>query len=247
MKPRLSILTILVIFLTPVLLRAQILKPATWDIHLSKTEIKAGEELEIIFNAAIDDKWYLYANDFDPDCGPILAELKFEESKNFELLGELKAIDPIEKHEEVFGCDVKIFKKKGQFRQRVRVTGTPVSIAGSIEGQVCTEIDGSCVNFVEDFAFNDLLVTGTFSPGKKSEPSPKVEEKATPPQRADKGELARPDTVQTAQVTENFAGPNKGPILDPAILEGIGWNRRSKKPIDFSEFSERHTACSKVL
>src|SRR5690606_38652652 len=145
MKLRLRTLTVFVLLISPFLLRAQLLKPAKWNIQLSKTQAKGGDEIEIIFNATIDDNWYLYANDFDPDCGPILAELEFPETINFELVGDLKAIDPLEKHEEIFDCPVKIFKKHGQFRQRIRVLSGPLSISGSIEGQVCTEVDGSCV------------------------------------------------------------------------------------------------------
>jgi thiol:disulfide interchange protein DsbD len=166
----LKLLILILVGLAPVA-QAQILTPATWEIELSKTDLKAGDEIDIIFKATIDDKWYLYANDFDPDCGPLVTEVKFSNTKNFQLAEGLKAINSIPKHDEIFDCDVKIFKKKGEFRQRIRVLGSPLSIEGSIEGQVCTEIEGKCVNFATDFSFANLTVSG--SPQAQAEPPAK--------------------------------------------------------------------------
>nr|HNH58818.1 disulfide bond formation protein DsbD [Cyclobacteriaceae bacterium] len=56
---------------------AQVLEPAKWSWESSKKTVKVGEELEIIFKVSIDDNWYMYANDFDPECGPLLTEVKF--------------------------------------------------------------------------------------------------------------------------------------------------------------------------
>src|SRR5690349_10680509 len=132
MKPGLrSILALL--FVLPSITQAQILKPVKWNIQLSNTSPKAGEEIEVIFRATIDDVWYLYANGFDPDCGPMITEVVIENPRNFELAGDLKSINPVAKHDEIFDCDVKIFKKTGEFRQRIRVLGNPLSIAGTIE------------------------------------------------------------------------------------------------------------------
>src|SRR5690606_6078836 len=102
-------------------------------------------------------------NDFDPDCGPLLTTIRLDENVNFEPVGELKAINAVTKRDEVFGCDVKIFKKKGEFRQRIKLKGGPVTIAGVIEGQVCTEIDGKCVPSEEDFSFLNLGVADAVS------------------------------------------------------------------------------------
>src|SRR5688572_32340178 len=115
MKPILRKLLLLFVFLLAFLLRAQIPTPTTWEIKLSETDVKVGDEIEIVFTATIDDVWYLYANDFDPDCGPLLTEVRFEGIKNFESVGSLKAINSVSKHDEIFDCEVKVFKKKGEF------------------------------------------------------------------------------------------------------------------------------------
>ena len=153
--------------------QAQILQPAHWTTEISKEHVSIGDEVELIFHAKIDANWYLYANDFDPDCGPLLTTLEFSDTKNFVLVGGLKSINPLPKHDEVFDCDVKIFKKTAEFRQKVKVTGSPLKISGSIQGQVCTEVDGKCVPFEEDFVFDVMLKAR--SEKQKADEKPEVE------------------------------------------------------------------------
>lgn len=225
MNPIFARLTVLLVCLTPLFTRAQILTPTTWEIRVSETSVKAGEEIDVIFQATIDDVWYLYANDFDPDCGPLLTEVQFAEIKNFELVGALKAINPLPKHDEIFDCDVKVFKKKGEFRQRIKVLASPLNIAGSIEGQVCTEIDGKCVSFEADFSFQNIAVSGSPKVQKAQDQS-RIEK--TPADQPDelkteavKGAVAEKDSLQNQPVVLPAQyGANQGPVLDPSILEG---------------------------
>lgn len=192
------------------LLQAQILKPAKWKFTVTADNAKAGEEIELVFNATIDETWYMYANDFDPDCGPMLTIVEFTDSKNFQLVGNLKSINPAAKHDEVFDCDIKYFKKKAEFRQKIKVLGSPLKISGSISGQVCTEIDGKCIPFEEDFSFNQIQVTG------KTE--------AVKPIAAETKQTVlsiSPDTTLAISlpVTPQAYGENKGPILDPLLIK----------------------------
>lgn len=208
------------VMLLPLSVEAQILTPATWNIQLSETNPKAGDEIEIIFNAAIDDVWYLYATDFDPDCGPLVTEVHFENPTNFLVVGELKAIDAVAKHDEIFDCDVKVFKKKGEFRQRIKVLRGPLTISGSIEAQVCTEIDGKCINVEEDFAFSNIAVGGKAAGDDKRIEKPgdnKPDEKTETASSPD-GELSQ-STQTRSQPSATFSEVT-GPVLDPAILEG---------------------------
>ena len=207
---------------------AQVLTPVKWEVSLSKTSLRAGDEVDLVFKAAIDEVWYLYANDFDPDCGPLLTEIKFENQKNFQSVGPLKAINSISKHDKIFDCDVKIFKKTGEFRQRIKVTGSPVTIAGSIQGQVCTEIDGKCVSFEEDFSFENLAVTGAAAV--------KPDEKILPERNAVTPPVATRDAAQNTEVKQDSAKTTQsdaaayqaeGPILDTSILQGESTSSRS--------------------
>lgn len=226
MMPVVRKLILLLFILAPFISRGQILTPVTWDIQLSDTNVKAGEEIEIIFKAAIDDVWYLYATDFDPDCGPLLTEVQFAESTNAEAVGDLRAINSVPKHDEIFDCDVMIFKKKGEFRQRVKVTGNPAVISGSIEGQVCTELDGKCVSFEEDFAFQNIQVSGApaIQPKVQQAIEPSLDQKrpAQPGPAADEtSNFVRKDSAANRDTSASTGyHENTGPILDPSILKG---------------------------
>jgi thiol:disulfide interchange protein len=215
-----SLRLFLLLFCISAATSGQILQPATWTKEISKTSLKVGDEVELIFKAKIDEAWYMYANDFDPDCGPLLTELSFPETKNFELVGKTIAINPSEKKDEFFPdcATIKYFKKTGEFRQKIKITGSPVSIAGAIAGQVCTDLDGRCIPFEEDFSFDNLVVTGgsPTSPGpekKKNDQTSVVNPIQLPTTTAD------PTPDKPAQTQEVF-GANKGPVLDRTILEG---------------------------
>lgn len=226
MKPILGKIVGFLLVLYPFFGSGQILTPVTWQVQLSETDVKAGDEIEIIFKAKIDDVWYLYANDFDPNCGPLVTEVTFPEKQNFELVGDLQAINSVAKHDEIFGCDVKIFKKQGEFRQRIKVLGGPLNVVGVIEGQVCTEIDGKCINVEEDFSFQNISVKGT-TPGaaKTEQGSPAA--KSSGSVRADAEKEKETDQEAAKQQLEPGPGKpatinvdNQGPILDTTILEG---------------------------
>ncbi|MBX2964822.1 MAG: thioredoxin family protein [Cyclobacteriaceae bacterium] len=194
---------------------AQILTPAKWSWSPSKTSVKTGEELDLIFKVTIDKNWYVYANDFDPDCGPLLTTVTFEPHPSFELVGKLKAINPLDKHDEIFECDVKIFKGTGEFRQRIKVLGRELKISGEYEGQTCTEVDGKCIPFDGEFTFTGITVSGTSiepkTPDKKQEQLTETKEEPAPVP-ADSAKSEVPKTVQYGAIT--------GPVLDKSILEG---------------------------
>jgi thiol:disulfide interchange protein len=188
---------------------SQIQQRVKWTFSASKTDVKVGDEVELIFKAQVDDHWYMYANDFDPDCGPMLTELLFEATKNFQVVGKTKAINPEDKYDSIFGCNVKIFKHHGEFRQKIKVTGSPLAIKGSIEGQVCSDV---CIPFAADFSF-DFKVTGS---NNQSSITP-TETTEDPKQNT----VATSDTVtQVAKETSIDFSNNKGPQVDATVLEG---------------------------
>ncbi|MFN3841082.1 MAG: protein-disulfide reductase DsbD family protein [Cyclobacteriaceae bacterium] len=200
-------LSIVLIVLTTAFAEAQVLKPATWSWRPEKTTVKTGAELDLIFTVTTDKNWYVYANDFDPDCGPMLTTVTFEKNNSFELVGGLKAINPVAKHDEIFGCDVKVFKNTGEFRQRIKVLSTNLKLAGIIEGQTCTEVDGKCIPFESDFVFTGIAVSG----GEVKKPQPEIDLPEPEPQ---------PEATETIATPEPGYSGIKGPVLDKAILEG---------------------------
>ncbi|HEU5290547.1 MAG TPA: cytochrome c biogenesis protein CcdA, partial [Cyclobacteriaceae bacterium] len=191
---------------------AQILTPAKWTWQPSSINVKVGDEIDLIFKATIDKDWYMYANDFDPECGPILTTVTLTPDASFKVIGTLKAINPKPKHDEVFDCDVKIFEKTGEFRQKIKVLSANLKLSGTYDGQVCTSVDGKCIGFDGDFEFTGIAVTG----GEKKTESKKEEIKfeITTPVVIDSAKKSEPATIEKTE-TEI-----KGPTLDESILEG---------------------------
>ncbi len=148
---------------------AQILTPATWSTTTSAPEVKVGETLDLIFNASIDEDWYLYSSDFDPDLGPMVTEFIFEPDPSYELVGGIKPVNPKKKYDELWEGDITYFAGKGQFRQTVRVLSENFKVSGSYSYQVCSDIDGKCIPFEEDFTFDNVrVVTAASGPATET-------------------------------------------------------------------------------
>lgn len=194
---------------------SQILKKVSWTTEISATDVKVGDEVEIVFNADIDPGWYIYSVDFDYDCGPIPMTVTFEDNAGFRTVGDLRAPGDKAKHDKTFGCDVRIFENTGQFRQTVKILSAEAStIAGSFEGQVCSEAEGLCVLYDGDFSFR-LNVSGSAPSVVQQEPEPPVQEPTVV-------QPIMPPKTDSATVTASPAGdrPSRGPILDQSILDG---------------------------
>ncbi|QMU27542.1 protein-disulfide reductase DsbD family protein [Adhaeribacter radiodurans] len=152
-------------------LLAQVLKPAKWTYSFSKKEAKTGDELEIVFDVKIDPDWYLYSSDFDPNVGPTVTTFTFTPHSSYQLIGKIKPVNPKKKFDKIFGGDVTYFTKTAQFRQPIKVMQKDLRVAGSVEYQVCTEVDGRCIPFDDSFTLEPIAVSGenvgAISPAQK--------------------------------------------------------------------------------
>jgi thiol:disulfide interchange protein len=185
-----------------VLSQAQILTPAKWTYSTSAQNAKVGDEIELIFKATIDKDWYLYSSEF-PCEDPMKTTFNLVPDPSYKLVGAVVPINPIDKHDEIFECEVKIFKKTGEFRQKIKILATPLKLSGESEYQVCTDLTGQCVPAGEEFTFN-LSVEGGGVPAIEEEP------------------VANPfaiDTVKKTQSNTYSESENKGPILDPTLVQ----------------------------
>lgn len=198
-----SFFSIIFILVTYSIASAQILEPAKWTTSTSAQNIKAGDEIELIFDATIDKDWYLYSSEFDCEDGPIKTAFSFEPNAGYQLIGGIVPINPIDKHDDIFECDVKVFKKKAQFRQKVKILAAGVVIKGIYEYQVCTEVDGRCVPGDGEFSFDKFNVTGGST-------TPAIENSGS--------EEIIPTTNPVISSDDNVK--NTGPRLDESILEG---------------------------
>ncbi|MEM9324336.1 MAG: cytochrome c biogenesis protein CcdA [Bacteroidota bacterium] len=132
---------------------AQILEPASWTHEIKEAEVKAGDETELHFNVTIDDNWYVYSTDFDPDLGPMITEFTFEENDSYELIGGIEPQNPSRKYDSLWEGEISYFKKQGTFAQRIKVLKDDYRITGGFAYQVCSDIDGKCILFEEEFEF----------------------------------------------------------------------------------------------
>jgi thiol:disulfide interchange protein len=216
--------SVLCALLAPVFVQnsyAQVLEPSKWEHTTSKKEVNIGDQLDLIFTATIDPDWYLYSSDFDPDCGPMVTTFNFEEDVSYELVGGLKAINPIEKFDDIFECNVKIFKKTGVFKQTVKVLSEKINIAGNYEFQVCSDIDGKCIPFDYDFEFDGIKVLAKTAVVEQpiTENKEEVIKQAADPVIIPEA-AADVDTAKTIEKTsiDYSKAENQGPILDPDLV-----------------------------
>ncbi len=164
----------LVIFLAHGL-QAQILEPADWSYDVSKSDIKIGDEVELIFKVTIDKDWYVYSSDFDPDLGPMLTEFTFEPNSSYELIGGIIPINPKKKYDPIWEGEVKYFSGIGEFRQKVKIKNNNPIIKGAYSYQVCTDVDGKCINFDDEFSFEGFQ--NSASAGNNGSSAPLIETK----------------------------------------------------------------------
>ena len=105
----------------------------------------------IVFNVDIDEGWQLYSSDFDPNLGPVVTTFEFNGGIPIE--GEVKAIDPTRKYDDLWGGEYSYFKGDAQFVQKVDPKKvTKEGLYGvDVNFQVCNENDGHCVLYNEKY------------------------------------------------------------------------------------------------
>ncbi|MFN3996679.1 cytochrome c biogenesis protein CcdA [Algoriphagus sp.] len=129
---------------------AQMVKPPKWTFSLEPQELQVGEKAILVMETEIPFGWYVYSNDFDKDLGPLLTEFIPAKSGDYSVASKLKAINPKKKFDEVWEGDVTYFLGKGRFEQPITINATTGVIKGSLEYQMCSDIDGKCINYEED-------------------------------------------------------------------------------------------------
>lgn len=130
------LLIISVLILSTITTIAQILQPVKWDFEL----VKSGEN-EVIFKAIarIDANWHVYALDI-PEGGPIPTSIRFAESADYELVGDMKTPEAIEKYDSAFEMMMRYYSDNAVFEQRIRLKKTEnITISGDLEFMACDD------------------------------------------------------------------------------------------------------------
>ena len=129
-------LSYVLISLFSIAAEAQILKPATWSTKASKQNVSVGEELDLIFLVDIQEDWYLYSTDFDPDLGPMVTEFTFEPNQTYQLVGDIQPIGAKEKYDDLWQGNYTYFTEKAEFRQTIKVLKKDLVVRGTYGYQV---------------------------------------------------------------------------------------------------------------
>ncbi|MDA8963533.1 protein-disulfide reductase DsbD family protein, partial [bacterium] len=137
----------LLLFL-PSLLFSQIFNPVEWTFS---QEDLGNSEYNLVFEANIEDGWYVYSQ-FVGDDGPIATAFTFFESENYELVGNTEEGTPIEQFDPNFDMVLKYFKKKAVFSQKVKLTSNSSNVSGEFVFMVCDEAQCLPPEYVE-FSF----------------------------------------------------------------------------------------------
>jgi thiol:disulfide interchange protein len=139
-------------------LTAQVERPAKWNYHASKTDVKKGETIELIFEAEVDNGWYMYSvGKFE--MAPA-ATFAFEKNDSYQLVGSVKAIHDKPKDDQYIG-KYRYFTEHAEFRQKIKILKPEPVIKGTYEFSTCSSKDGVCLPpRDEEFAITDLKVNG---------------------------------------------------------------------------------------
>jgi thiol:disulfide interchange protein len=195
---------IFVLFAIAITTQAQVLTPAKWSYATSLQQANIGDEVELIFKATIDSDWYLYSSEF-PCEDPIKTSFSLTPNSGFQLVGGLQAINPIDKYDEIFECDVKVFKKNAEFRQRIKILSAGLKISGESDYQVCSDVTGQCVPGGEEFSFNTIKVSSSSNPPDE-------------PSQQDNNLNSFP-IASIQQPAASNQQPSIGPILDSTLVK----------------------------
>ena len=148
----------------------QILKPISWEVTLSNSTPKVGEEVEVQFKAKIDKDWYLYSSDFDPELGPMVTQFSFSENDSYQLINSIVPVNPKKKYDSIVWLgEYTYFEEEGLFKQRIKILAEDFNISGNYQYQVCTDIDGKCIPFDDDFTITSSLAGENEALKKKDE------------------------------------------------------------------------------
>ena len=127
-------------------------QPVHWRVSVVPADAKAGDEVEIVFDANITHGWILYSTDFNLEIGPRPAKFTFDASTGLTPVGAIQPVKPQWKTDKSLGGKYSYFAGHAQFRQKARLDAAPGSASGWITGQTCFEENGLCQLFRENFS-----------------------------------------------------------------------------------------------
>ena len=161
--------------------------PTTWETSVSRSDVKVGETVDLIFKAKIIDGWYLYSSDFDPDLGPVVASFTFTENDSYQLSGDIKPIGTKSKEDNLIWMGTyTYFLGKAEFRQTVKILKENPVIQTKLYAQACNDESGKCVPVIQQFSFNQIKVSAASEKKAPEQNTPADKGKNEQPKNPDK-------------------------------------------------------------
>jgi thiol:disulfide interchange protein DsbD len=130
--------------------------PTQWTTSISLTKFKMGDEIDLIFSVKIDSGWHLYSTEFPCRDAYIPTEITFLPNKSYALIGKINPVNPKNMYDSMFNCDLKVFEKTAEFRQRIKVLANKLSITGSYLSTMYSTENLYWVNFGGKFDFEKI-------------------------------------------------------------------------------------------
>ncbi len=151
-----SVKSAIFLWLTAIgLSHGQLLDPADWEVEVNSKTVLIGREAELCFTVRLDEGWYIYSPDQDPDLGPVPTSVELLKGKEFKIIGKPIPIKAIEKYDDIWEGTVRIIAESGGgFKQLIKVLGANPTIRGTISYTVCSEETGQCIFPEDDFEIN---------------------------------------------------------------------------------------------
>lgn len=113
---------------------SQIEDPVDWSFKVEQN----GDEATLIFHANIEGDWHLYTQNLSGDDGPIPTEFTFTDSPNYTKVGKTTEPKPIVEYDPNFNMDLGYFKKKVDFKQKIKINSTKdFKVKGELTFMVC--------------------------------------------------------------------------------------------------------------
>ncbi len=211
-----KILTLSTLFLLAGSAFGQVLNPVKWSFSSNHFQ---GNEYNLVFTAAIEDKWTVYSQFLESDEGPVPTSFTFEDGGHFSRIGKVEESPENRKtiQDEVFKMQVTKFYHKATFTQRVKMTDFSKPVSGFLEFMTCD--DKKCLAPKEiDFSFQLKPVasasTKPAEPVKGAELS-KKQTTASPPAEV------KSTTTPSVPVIQNTGSAG--------ILEPVHWSFQAQK------------------
>lgn len=139
---RRTIISLLLSFCCFISLFAQMENPVKWNVSTEKVNEK---EINIIFDATIENHWHLYSQYFEMG-GPMPLFFEFTQNEKYSLIDSvIESPEPKVEFDDVFGVEVKFFEKTAKFVQKIEVkTEKGFNVPVKLDGQACFD-DGKCI------------------------------------------------------------------------------------------------------